>query len=118
MSKFCKFCNQEAEFKPLKEMQLHFDIYFCKPCLAEYLYYPDEDEIWGYSLYTYINNQLYRWNVSGLGNAYIWHVKKPGIPGIAPNRKTKLLKTIKQDPLPAVTPANVNERLHTWITFL
>ena len=123
MVRICKFCNQEAAYKPLKEMNLFFDIYFCEPCLAEYLYYSSsisgtEEDLWAYSLYTYINEQLYRWNVSMSGSGLIWHIKEPGVPGVTPNRKTKLIKSITQNPLPIITPQNINERLRTWITFL
>lgn len=119
--KICKFCNQNTEHRPLKEVASMFDIYFCYSCNAEFLYIDKDDEdkeIWGYSIYTYINNELYRWTVSGLGHGHIWFIGTPGVPGEVPNLNTELIKTIKQDPLPDVTPTNINFKIKTWLTFL
>jgi hypothetical protein len=118
--KTCKFCQQETQFVPLIDERINetFDIYFCATCNAEYLCIVGESKIWSYSLYTDINEKLYRWTVSGIMGAHVWHIGKPGIPGKIPNKNTKLITTIKQEPLPDVTPQNVNHKLRTWITFL
>ena len=120
--KTCKFCKQNVEHRPLKEVAGTFDIYFCYPCSTEFLYVArdinEDNEVWGYSIYTYINGDLYRWTVSGLGHGHIWFIGVPGVPGEVPNTNTKLVKTIKQDPLPEVTPTNINFKIKTWLTFL
>lgn len=117
--KLCKFCSKNAEHRPLKEIASAFDVYFCYDCSTEYLYVAkDDDELWGYSIYTYINNELYRWTMSGMGHAHIWLIGTPGVPGSIPNTNTKLVKTIKQKPLPDVTPKNINHKIKTWLTFL
>lgn len=115
--KTCIFCKNDAEFKPLKDMSIHFDIYYCFVCDAEFLYMVDSDELWSHNLYTYIQGELYRWSASGLGPGYIWHIGQPGIPGVSANRGGKLLLSLKQQPLPDVTPQNIKHKLRTWITF-
>lgn len=116
--KICKFCNHEALSKPLKDVSLHFDVYYCFTCEAEYLYMTKDDELWSYNLYTFINGELYRWSVSGFGNGHIWYIGSPGVPGEVPNRNAKLIRTFKSLPLPDVTPQNINNKLKTWLTFL
>lgn len=115
--KVCKFCKCQADHKPLETVQDYIDIYYCYPCNTEYLFFIESDELWGYSIYTYINNSLYRWSNSGMGNG-IWHIEKPGVPGKSKNEGMTLVKAFRQDPLPDINPENINSKIKTWLPFL
>lgn len=133
LDQLCRFCNQLVTYAPLQvdiRTRIGFDLFFCSPCQTEYSY-KDASNIFykhaileSFSLYTTINDKLYRVhyqiNDSRLGfqkdKMYIWYVKTPGIPGVSPNRNVKLIKSFKHDGN-FLTPQNVNARLQTWLAF-
>lgn len=114
----CKFCQQEAIYVPLKVNQKRtFEVHYCFDCKAEYLDYGTEGT--ATHLYTSINDKMYRWSVieSEEGSSgFIWFVGEPGEPGVRPNRKLRLLKSF--DFLPAIVPANVEQKLRFMLLFL
>lgn len=114
---FCKFCKWEVSYCPLKEMEEHgVKIYFCVPCQAEYLFWKNTRS---FSLYTTINDKMYRWSIMWGGSvAHLWYVKDPGIPGIKRNKNLELLKDFSKDDIPHITPQNVNSKIKAWLPFL
>jgi hypothetical protein len=119
MSITCHFCNQNAEFKPLKEMSLlNVDVYFCFKCNAEYL-------VWGngnlgaVSLYTMIKNKMYRWSNNLMGTMTLSYVIEPGIPGEKANKLEHLL-VLTEHKTKGITinPTNIVEKISNYLLFL
>lgn len=118
----CKFCNNGATFSPLEEMERHgVHVYFCHTCKAEYLYYWD-GALASVSIYTEIGAKMYRWTTShDEVTGTLSYVKNPGVPGSRRNTNLEHLKyfdTRKGDVVHSLTPANVNEKIKTWLLFL
>lgn len=116
----CQFCGQGAGYSPIPEMETHgVSVYFCYPCRAEYLVYWDGPQA-SVSLYTEINGKMFRWTKTNAGSGTISHIVDPGEPGVRKNGKVETVKHFQasKDPLPNVTPQNVNEKLRTWLLFL
>ncbi|CAM6006096.1 unnamed protein product [Sphagnum balticum] len=76
------------------------------------------------SLYTKINDKIYRWTVYKGIQGTLWWVKDPGKPGTRVNKDLVAIKSFGSenidDPdfLPVLTPSNINEKLRTWLTML
>jgi hypothetical protein len=122
----CKFCPKLADYSPIHELdsnaqvfQERLLIYFCSDCRAEYLVYKKSNKLYSASLYTKINDRVYRWSVLSEGSAQLWLVKEPGTPGISINKGLSMVKAFFQpDSVPALTPENINEKIRTWLVFL
>jgi len=123
LPKPCKFCSQPAGYAPIDAQSEtnRLCVYFCHTCNAEYVYFRD-NKIISESLYTGINNRVYRYTIAYGDIGQIWYVEKPGIPGAVVNKGMKLLKSFNPgkncDTTPILTPQNVNEKLRTWLVFL
>jgi len=116
LSKLCSYCSGMTAYAPLEEMERHgISIYFCHPCLAEYVYF-QSGTLASQSLYTTINHRMYRYSISYGGTTQLRFIGQPGIPGQRPNRDTQLIKTFRDTP--DLTPQNINEKLRTWLIFL
>jgi hypothetical protein len=115
----CKFCKGDAFFRPLKEMEvLEVHVHFCDKCQAEYLRFND-GTIASVSLYTKINDHMYRWTVTSARTAQLWRVKDPGIPGTRVNRNLEPVMGFEiGDTIPEITPDNVEDKIRTWLVFL
>lgn len=112
----CRFCKNPAEHKPLPEAEtLNMKIYFCFICGAEYSTYCGKLNIY-YSLYTFINDRLYRWSTGGV-TSYLYYISGPGTPGMKANSGVALVTSFNTD-LVQMTPQNVNEKIKTILTFL
>jgi hypothetical protein len=120
----CKYCNQEVPYRPLAQMEQHnVKVHFCDTCQAEYLFWSNgvQNSI---SLYTSINDKIYRWTVYKDIQGTLWWVKDPGEPGSRVNRNLVAIKSFgtedSDDPdfLPVLTPSNIKEKLRTWLIFL
>lgn len=112
----CQFCGLDANYTPLDKMERHsVGVHFCYNCNAEFLYYKSGAKA-SFSLYTKINNKLYRWTVAGQSGT-IWYVDKPGVPGVSVNEGMTAVKTFYDD-VPDITPQNINDKLKTWLLFL
>lgn len=113
----CQFCANGASYAPLDEMEKHgVKVYFCYECRAEYLYFSDGLAA-SVSLYTEINQRMYRWTVTSQNVAQLIYIKNPGIPGTRKNENLEFIKSFQKD-FPQVTPQNINEKLRTWLVFL
>lgn len=117
-------------FSPINELaEQGLYSYFCTPCSSEYVAWisahdriiriqPDIEYKGSLHLYTTINEKLYRWTVSlDMKVAYLRHYKEPGVPGKIPNRKSELLHVFR-DNIPEITPANIKEKIQTFLIFL
>jgi hypothetical protein len=123
MKPICKYCNQEVPYRPIEDMERYnVKVHFCDSCQAEYL-------IWSngvrnsVSLYTSINDKMYRWSVYKDITATLWWIKTPGEPGTRVNKDLTVIKSFGDrdddtDPLPILTPSNIREKLRTWLIFL
>jgi hypothetical protein len=112
----CRFCQNPAEHKPLPEAEtLAMEIYFCFTCGAEYSTYSGRLNIY-YSLYTFINNRLYRWSTGGV-SSYLYYISVPGIPGVKVNSGVTLVTSFDSELL-NITPQNINEKIKTILMFL
>lgn len=122
----CKFCPKMADYSPIHELdstvfQDRLLVYFCSDCRAEYLVYKKSNKVYSTSLYTKINDRVYRWSVLSEDNAQLWLVKEPGTPGISVNKGLSMVKSFPSkdgEPLPALTPQNINEKIRIWLVFL
>jgi hypothetical protein len=119
----CQFCQTETAYAPLMDMKGHAEIFFCSNCQAEYLYYTYGTETisaFSISLYTEINDKMYRWTIYRdfyIHRATLWWVGDPGIPGVKSNRKMKCLWSCSEE-MPELTPQNVKEKISHWLSFL
>lgn len=127
--KICRFCSGPVPYTPLAEMEeLDVKVYFCSTCIAEYCYFWDDVHgSWqrngqpsSVSLYTTINTKVYRWTISSTGDANLWYIKNPGIPGTRKNIDLECLKSFmtKDGSVPEITPQNINDKIRTWLVFL
>jgi len=106
-----------AGYHPLEAMERHnVSVYFCHPCQAEYLFFRDGSRA-SVSLYTTIKDKMYRWTVTSVGSAQLWHVKEPGVPGVKVNEGMFTVKSFSGN-IPQLTPDNINEKVRTWLLFL
>lgn len=117
----CLFCFNLATPAPQKKLDA-YGIYvrFCHKCMVEYISHEDRSKVNYYSLYTTINDKVYRWTVSTLERPlYAWlrHVQNPGIPGYMINKDMVVIKRFKDD-IPNITPQNINEKVKTYLIFL
>lgn len=120
--KTCQFCLKDTVYVPLQVSPKHtFHVYWCNDCSAEYL---SRDGVSSTHLYTLISGRMYRWSINqnehNIVEPYtgsLWFIGEPGEPGVRPNKKLKLLKTFK-DPLPQITPQNVERKLRFILVFL
>lgn len=120
--KTCQFCQKDTVYVPLKVSPKHtFQVYWCNDCNAEYL---SNEDVHSIHLYTMVGSRMYRWSINRndlqIEEPYsgsVWFIGEPGEPGIRPNRKLKLLKTFK-DPIPQITPQNIERKLRFILVFL
>lgn len=115
----CLYCKFDAVYSPIEQMErMNINVYWCKNCHVEYLKSVDCEAFSGVSLYTVINQKLYRWTIS-CGRATLWYVKEQGIPGIQANRGCIMLLSISPDQLqPIITPENINQKIKAYLLFL
>jgi hypothetical protein len=102
-------------------MEIHgVGVYFCYPCKAEYCQFWQSTVFANISLYTEINQEMYRWSVSSTGDAQLWYVGEPGEPGIRANKKLESIKYFRTETVnvPTITPLNINEKIRTWLLLL
>jgi hypothetical protein len=124
MTRPCQFCLGEATYAPLEAMKYYgFEIFFCATCQAEYIYHfqnCSEVKYSSISLYTEINDKMYRWTTVLDGakrRCSLWYIKEPGLPGVKPNRKLNCLFASCEE-MPPVTPQNIQGKISSWLTFL
>ena len=118
MHMLCKFCNKETSDKSISlTPKRNMKVDFCSDCLAEYVYWSDSNQTpYAIHLYTTIGDKMYRWSsYDGHTTGHLWFIEDPGIPGIQPNRKTKLLKTLQEGP--QITPQNIIEKIKFILLF-
>jgi hypothetical protein len=112
----CKFCGREVSYEPLKEMEEYgVKVYFCHPCLAEYVYWNDGAHATA-SVYITYRDRMYRWTVSN-DMGQLWYIKNPGVPGTRRNENLELIKTFRRD-IPHINPSNFLEKLSIYLVFL
>lgn len=119
----CQFCENPTTYAPLDQMEnFGIKVYFCHPCQSEYLYLSREGVInetpSSFSLYTTINNKMYRWTRMAGGGVHVWLVKKPGIPGIRINSEMESVVYIEEDEPFNINPQNIQVKLQIWLPFL
>jgi len=116
----CKFCKESTVDKSLNVTpQRNMKVDFCETCHAEYVYWVDTDKTpYAVHLYTTINDKLYRWSFyEDEQEGRLWYYEEPGIPGLKPNRKAKLLKVF-HDYFPDITPVNITDKVKMILLFL
>lgn len=90
---------------------------FCYRCSAEYIYFLDEKPF-SISLYTTINDKMYRWTTyRHCKDSQLWYVKNPGIPGVRRNSGLEFIKAFNLD-APKITPDNISNKLPIYLLFL
>ena len=119
----CKFCQSPAIYSPIERMEnFGIKVYFCHPCQAEYLYFSRNDIVnekpASYSLYTTINNKMYRWTTISGGGVNVWYVKNPGEPSVSINEGMEFVAHIKEIGPFSVNPQNIMVKLKIWLPFL
>lgn len=115
MPKKCKYCSGFAEYKPLQQFEIHnVNVYFCQPCLAEYLYFSDGDlySVW---LYTFINEKMYRWSPK---LKKVSHVRDPGVPGKKMNEDIVDIISDMEIDVSTINPSNINNKIKNWLMFI
>lgn len=124
MEVICRFCEKEADYAPLPEMEeYNIKIFYCKKCQAEYVFY-ESGKLANYSLYVTINDKLYRWAVTvGGAHARMSYVEYPGIPGFKRNQGLQTLATFgtcgqNGNQIPDITPSNIPQKLRTYLVML
>jgi hypothetical protein len=121
-TKPCKFCDGYAIHAPVDEMKKHgAEVFFCHDCQAEYIYFIKKDICASTSLYTKINNRMFRWTVTSAGIGTLSRIINPGVPGIKKNGKVEFLKSFNPklgQKFNSITPKNIYEKIKTWILFL
>jgi hypothetical protein len=127
----CRFCLNDTSYVPIEITETRaLHIYHCYICNVEYVYWADNEELGSQHIYTTIDKKTYRWTFpapfsskfSGMvatspNEGRLWHVGKPGIPGIIPNRNVQLLR-IFQVTVPEITPINVHSVIRMILTFI
>jgi hypothetical protein len=117
----CQFCQQFPHYAPLEEMENHgVKVFFCHPCRAEYLCWDDNNTYSSVSIYTEIQNRIYRWTRwtnTAKGAAQLWLIKNPGVPGTRRNQNLESVMYLEKD-IPDITPDNIKEKIKTWLLFL
>lgn len=116
----CKFCQREAPKAPLPGYENGWQVYFCEPCQAEYVY---NQKGWAnpatIHLYVLINDKMYRWTtVSHNGSARLYYIKWPGVPGEKINRGLKQLQFFQDIGQTVVTPDNIEEKIKIMLMLL
>jgi hypothetical protein len=92
-------------------------VYFCDACRAETVSFADDGNYFSHSLYTVINDRMYRWTTfKGTIAGVLSHIGKPGIPGERPNGSVTNLLELKI--YPNITPENVQEKIRFMLLFL
>jgi hypothetical protein len=116
-NRICRFCQQIAPYTPLEDMELHgIKVYYCFSCQAEYIYWRD-GTIANTSLYTSINDKMYRWSVYPNDGMRLWYFRVPGIPGARANKGGKVLFHIENN-YANITPQNVEAKIRNILLFL
>ena len=115
----CKFCKEEAIYSPIDELKKHaVNIFFCHTCRAEYLVFPD-GKIASTSLYTDINEKMYRWTVASNNKGTLSLINNPGIPGTRKNGEMISIKSFNDTFKNInITPDNIKEKIQAWLIFL
>ena len=114
----CKFCEENAEYKPLPEMdKYNARVYFCDPCQAEYVFFRNQNKPAVVSLYISIHNKMYRWSKLLGDVVHLYEVKVPGLPGVQINKDLQLLKRFENVGY-TMTPQNIKSKLEILLTFL
>lgn len=114
----CQFCGKYAQYSPIEDMKkFNAKVYFCYTCSVEYIYWGNG----GYtsiSIYSTYNNKMYRWSfIASTGEAFLFYVKIPGIPGTRRNDGVELIKSFKSN-IPTITPANFVDKLAVYLLFI
>lgn len=115
----CQFCQQAAPYSPIEEFEnLEVYAYLCETCQAEYLYFKNSTHAISWSLYTTINNRLYRWSIGFSGNATLTYLKNNQLPRTRLTHETeKLMWIAKGNPQPTITPYNIQQKLSIYLLF-
>jgi hypothetical protein len=116
--KLCSFCQKETKYVPITVRgKRTLKVNFCADCSAEFVYWRDSGTMVTH-LYTTVNDKMYRWSVDSFtdGQARLWYVESPGIPGVQPNKNLKLLKSFNE--FPYITPQNINEKIKFMLVYL
>lgn len=118
--KSCKFCQQE-----MKDVSFtipggngggkhKFDVHYCFDCNYERCAIGSTVN---HHLYKMINERMYRWSTREEDETgYLWHVGKPGVPGVRLNQDMKLIKFLKKQ-ASLITPENIERKIKMILLF-
>lgn len=120
----CDFCQQETSYVPLtakgtggSSNSRTLRVHFCKPCMAEYVYWSRDGDLASTHLYTEINGKTYRWTTYPTRSAaFLAYIEEPGIPGLRPNQKVQTLQKFIDHPV--ITPRNIEEKIRFMLPWL
>lgn len=113
----CKFCHGEAVYSPIEDLKQHaINIFFCDTCRAEYLAFPDS-RISSVSIYTEINNKMYRWTTTSNNRGTLSIIKNPGIPSNRKNEGVIYVLSFNNILPNTVTPDNIQQKIKAWLIF-
>lgn len=108
----CSFCQTSVPPAPIQSLAAFgIDVYFCYTCNAEYVDYKNKITV---SLYTSIEDKLYRWSIYDHAHR-LYSYKTFGIPGKSVNTGAKLLATL---PPSDIHPHNVRNKIKLFLTFI
>jgi hypothetical protein len=116
MNKSCKYCNSKLISISCEENYLYnITILYCIECRAEY-FYISNDKLSSISLYTSINDKIYRWTEIINGVRQLWHVIKYERPGSRSLINNKKILTIKNSSI-NLNPKNIQEKIKSYLNF-
>lgn len=112
----CSFCSSYATYSPIQQITKHNAfVFFCFNCQTEFILL-NNLSILTYSIYSYLNLNLYRWSVYNNIHS-LWLINSTNIPGSIPNSNLTLLHSWKSNP-PIITPSNFSILLPSLLLFL
>lgn len=111
----CTYCNHAASPIVLDELdQLNIKTYYCHNCAAEYLYLNNKS-LAAISLFTKINDKVFRYTKSSSGKCQLWLVDKNNIH----SRYKNLCKLILNlNDFTEITPNTINGKVRYWLLFI
>jgi len=120
VKKYCQYCQKEVinslYIDDLAEVNIN--IYFCNNCNVEYLYFDKSDTFISKSIYTSINNIVYRWVDPSFGSCQLIKVCSNTIPDLKRYNLTNhiIIKCNKGEI--EISPSNINKKVKNILLLL
>ena len=114
----CKFCSQETKCVDNSNVAVFAVVYACESCWADHMYIGNEIRPITVSLYTQIGDKVYMWTVTDTLRGFLWYVKDLANCYTRNTAGLELLKQFNDIDNVNVTPANVHEKIKTWLLII